>query len=332
MFSADIFLTAVYPYCSARRFGEVNLLVQDKTPVLEKLKRVYGQLTDPQKRVADFIINHPDDARDCSVATMCRHAETSEPVVFAVCRAAGRKGYRELKLDLAGEVAVLREKKRRKGSNGELRSPDVELNGNETPGSLAHKIGAIYLESVSAAIENLDAGVLSRAVDALAAAGKVVVFGMGTSGYVARIAHYALTRVGVTATYSADSYVQLVQLAALEPGDVALGISYRGEQPELGEAVRLARGRSAVIVAVTSMPDSELGRAADLILELPPRRPLASYVSVGARIAAAELYVVDALAAGVLLAGDRKKFDERSRVVSEVIEARKVSGKRRSRK
>jgi DNA-binding MurR/RpiR family transcriptional regulator len=127
----------------------------------------------------------------------------------------------------------------------------------------------------------------------------------------------------VTATYSADGYVQLVHLGALEKGDVALGISYRGEQPELAENLRLARKRGASAVAITSMPRSPMGKAADLILELPPRRPLTNYVSVGARIAAAELFVVDVLAASLALS-DGEGFEGRSEAVHEVVEARKA--------
>jgi DNA-binding MurR/RpiR family transcriptional regulator len=294
-----------------------------KAPLLEELARVYSRLTGPQQRVAEYILKHPDKARDASVSAMCRATRTSEPVLFAVCRATGRKGYRELKLDLAGELAVLRDRRRAAGRGIEESGPDVELNGDETPSVLARKIGAVYLESVEQAIEGLDADRIERVAKLLGRAGKVAVFGRGTSGHVAEIAHYALTRAGVTATFSADGYVQLMHLAALNKGDVALGISYRGEQPELVESLCLARKRGATAIAITSMPRSPMGKAADLVLELPPRRPLASYVSVGARIAAAELFVVDVLAASLALA-DKKGFEGRAEAVREIVEGRKT--------
>ncbi len=292
-----------------------------KPPVLEELSRAYSRLTAPQQRVAGYILKHPEKVREASVETLCRETKASEPVLFAVCRAAGRKGYRALKLDLAGELAVLHE--RRRAAGGQLSADDVELNGNESPEGLARKIGAVYRESISAAVAGLDAAAFSRAVEALGRARRAVVFGMGISGHVARIAQYALVRAGVAASCSTDSYVQLAHLAALKAGDVAVGLSYMGEQPEMSEALRLARGRGASTIAVTGQSKSPLAAEADLVLELPPRPPLASYVSVGARVAAAELLIVDALAAAVALAR-RDDFDERAAAVREVVEDRKI--------
>lgn len=305
--------------------------LKTKAPALEELARAYPKLTKPQKRVADFILKHPERTREASVEVICRATRASEPVLFAVCRAAGRGGYRELKLDLAGEIAVLRERRRAAGRSPGGAEPDIELNGGESPASLARKIGAAYIESLEAAVERFGSPAFVRAVEAVRRARRVVIFGMGTSGHVARVGQYALVRAGAAATCSTDPYCQLAHLATLEKGDVALALSYVGEQPEMAEALRLARRRGATTVAITSQKDSPLAAEADLILELPPRRPLASYVSVGARIAAAEMLVVDALAAAVALSA-REEFEERAGAVREVVEGRKLRGERRRRR
>ncbi len=293
-----------------------------RTPLFEELSRVYPGLTGSQKRVADYLLRHPDKVRDAAVTALCKATGTTEPVIFAVCRAVGRRGYRELKLDLAEEVAVLQASRRAAGRPTAASGPDVRLDGGESPREVARKVGAAYLESVEAAVERLDPETFESAVATLRAAGRVVVFGMGVSGHVAEMAQYALLRAGLAVTCSADSYVQLVHLAALGSGDAALAVSYMGEQPELAEGLELARRRGAATIALTGNRASALAAAADLVLELPPRRSLSSYVSLGARIAAAELYVVDALAAAVAISR-RAEFDDRAAAVHEVVEGRK---------
>lgn len=293
-----------------------------REPLFDALARVYPQLTSPQKRVADHLLKHPDKVRDAAVTELCRATGTSEPVIFAVCRAVGRKGYRELKLDLAEELAVLQASRRAAGRAQEASGPDVELDGSETPAELARKLGSVYLESLEAAASHLDPQAFTAAVKALVAARRVVIFGSGVSGLVAQMGEYALVRAGLSVNCSTDSYVQLVHLAALGKGDVAVAVSYMGEQPEGTEGLALAAGRGAATIALTGNRSSPLAAAADIVIELPPRRPLLSYVSLGARIAAAELYVVDALAAAVALAR-RADFDSRSAAVHEVVEARK---------
>jgi DNA-binding MurR/RpiR family transcriptional regulator len=274
--------------------------------------------------VAYFLFSSPEKARDLSITALCEACDVSQPVVFSVCRAVGRGGYSELRLDLAGEVALLREERKRGRRRPDNGAPDVPLLGKETPAQLAATLGAVYIESISSAMDGLDPADLSRAVDALVRANKAVVLGRGTSGHVARMAQYALTRAGVTAICSNDSYVELVQAASLGSGDVALAISYMGEQADLAEAMALARSRKAVTIVVTSALESDVGKTADIVLLLPPRKPLTSYVSIGARIAAAELYAIDVLAAGVALKGNKKAFDERAAAVRELVEGRKV--------
>ncbi|HOX04815.1 MAG TPA: MurR/RpiR family transcriptional regulator [Planctomycetota bacterium] len=296
-----------------------------RTPLFEELSRVYPELTTPQKRVADYLLRHPEKVRDAAVTTVCRATGTTEPVIFAVCRAVGRRGYRQLKLDLAEEMAVLQASRRAAGRATEVPGPDVNLDGGESPRDVARKVGAAYLESVEAAVTRLDPAAFESAVAALCSARRVVVFGMGVSGHVAEMGQYALLRAGLSVTGSNDSYVQLIHLAALGRGDAALAVSYMGEQPELTEGLELARRRGATTIALTGNRGSAMAAQADLILELPPRRSLSSYVSLGARIAAAELYVIDALAAAVAISR-RAEFDERAAAVHEVIEARKARG------
>jgi RpiR family transcriptional regulator, carbohydrate utilization regulator len=291
-------------------------------PVLDELSRVFTKLTPPQQRVADHILRHPELVIAATVTDICEATSTSEPVLFAVCRAVGRKGYKALRMDITGEVAVLQA--RRLSSNSTIKNggPDVDLSAGERGDALARRIGAVYLESVQAAIECLNGENFARAVKLISSANKVAIFGMGTSGHIARIGEYALMRAGVTVNCSTDSYVQLAQVAGLKKGDVALGISYVGEQPETVQVMKLARQVGAHLLAITCRTDSPLGREADLVLEVPPRRPLASYVSIGARIAAAELYVIDALAAAVALEHE-KEFNERTEIIREALESRK---------
>ncbi|MCX7805491.1 MAG: MurR/RpiR family transcriptional regulator [Planctomycetota bacterium] len=298
---------------------------KDSATIFDDLARAYPALTAPQKRVADYLLRHPEKVRNAPIKALCRATGVSEPVVFAVCRAAGRRGYRELKLDLAEGAAVLKARRVSKGAAGDACGPDVEIEGGETPVELARKIGAAYVESVEDAIRMLDGRAFEAAVGILLAARRVAVFGMGVSGHVAAMAQYAFLRAGLAATFSSDPYVQLVHLAALGRGDAAVAISYIGEQPETAEGLALARRRDARPVLITGNRASPAAAYADAVLELPPRRPLSSYVSLGARIAAAELYVVDALAAAVALAR-RAEFDERAAAVREVTEARKGRG------
>jgi DNA-binding MurR/RpiR family transcriptional regulator len=178
---------------------------KSRAPLFEELSRVYPELTAPQRRVADYLLRHPDKVRDAAVTAVCRATSTTEPVIFAVCRAVGRRGYREMKLDLAEEVAVLQASRRAAGRMPEVSGPDVELDGGESPREVARKVGAAYLESVEAAVSRLDPAAFEAAVKLLCAAPRVAIFGMAVSGHVAEMGQYALLRAGLCVTCSTDS-------------------------------------------------------------------------------------------------------------------------------
>lgn len=291
--------------------------------VLEGLAQGMPRMTVAQQRVAAYIMEHPDEVRDASVKELCRAVGTSEPVVFAVCRAAGRPGYRSLKFDLAGELAVQRDRQRTGQLSGAGAEPDVAYDGREPPEAVAQRIAAAYVDSIQAVAEGLSARELGRAARMVAEARRAVIFGVGISGQVAGLGQYALLRAGSCVTWTLDPSAQLVHLAALGKDDVAIAVSYVGDQRDMVENLAFARRRGARTIAVTSQPDSPMAAGADLVLALPARPALASYLSLGARIAAAELLVLDVLAAAVALTR-REGFDERAAAVRDVVEGRKV--------
>jgi D-sedoheptulose 7-phosphate isomerase len=120
---------------------------------------------------------------------------------------------------------------------------------------------------------------------ALAADGKVLVFGNG--GSAADAQHFVAELVGrfvkerralaavalstdtsiLTAIGNDNAFVRVFarQIEALgRPGDVALGITTSGVSPNVNEALKEAKGRGLVTIALTGRDGGEAGRLADV--------------------------------------------------------------------
>ena len=69
-----------------------------------------------------------------------------------------------------------------------------------------------------------------------------------------------LFRLGLSANAWADYHLQQVAGAAQRPGGVVIAISHVGGMPSLLDAVDIARGQGAKVVALTR-PDTALARA-----------------------------------------------------------------------
>ena len=111
---------------------------------------------------------------------------------------------------------------------------------------------------------------LERAVATIAnASGRVIVTGMGKSGHVARKIAATLASTGQPASFVHPAEASHGDLGMVRNEDVVLALSWSGETVELAAIVTYAKRFAIPLIAMTSSPDSALGREADILLLLP---------------------------------------------------------------
>ncbi|MCC7271291.1 MAG: KpsF/GutQ family sugar-phosphate isomerase [Alphaproteobacteria bacterium] len=124
-----------------------------------------------------------------------------------------------------------------------------------------------------AGIEALAAGLGQPFVAALdlfaAAAGRIVVTGMGKSGHVARKIAATLASTGAPALFVHPAEASHGDLGMIAGGDAVLALSNSGETPELTDIVAYSRRFQIPLVAMTRRRPSTLADAADVALVLP---------------------------------------------------------------
>jgi arabinose-5-phosphate isomerase len=99
--------------------------------------------------------------------------------------------------------------------------------------------------------------------------GRVVVTGMGKSGLIGRKIAATLASTGTPSHFVHPAEASHGDLGMIAPTDVVLALSWSGETPELADIVAYTRRFDIKLVALTSRPDSALGRSADIGLFLP---------------------------------------------------------------
>jgi arabinose-5-phosphate isomerase len=102
-----------------------------------------------------------------------------------------------------------------------------------------------------------------------AAAGRVIVTGMGKSGHVGRKVAATLASTGQPAMFVHPAEASHGDLGMLQSSDVVLALSWSGETAELADIVTYAKRFAIPLIAMTSRPESTLGSAADVALILP---------------------------------------------------------------
>ena len=133
-----------------------------------------------------------------------------------------------------------------------------------------------------------------------AAPGRVIVTGMGKSGHVGRKIAATLASTGQLASYVHPGEASHGDLGMIAEQDVVIALSNSGETPELGDVLAYCRRFAIPLVAITSKPDSTLGRAADAILVLPDAPEACGEVRAPTTSTTLSMVMGDALAVALL--------------------------------
>jgi RpiR family carbohydrate utilization transcriptional regulator len=253
---------------------------------LERLAARRAHLSPSERRVADFVLDHPDQVIRMSIAKLAETVGVSEPTVLRFVRALGLQRYPELKL-LVGQSIV---------SGTPYVHADVEP--DDDLGTIITKLfdSSVYvLNTVQA---SLDRAAMAAAVDRLATARRIDCFGTGAASVLAIEAQQKLMRLGVPTVIYADTHLQRMAAATLGPGDVALCFSHTGAVLDTVKMARKAAETGATVVAVTR-PGTPLAAAADILLAVDARENTEVYAPMTSRVAHA--VVLDVLATALAL-------------------------------
>ncbi|MGE5598746.1 MAG: MurR/RpiR family transcriptional regulator [Bacteroidota bacterium] len=270
-------------------------LPEELGSALARIRGQYPSLRPSERRVADYVLAKAAEVVLLSSTELGERTGTSDATVVKFSQRLGFRGYQELKIALAGEVAA----------------PSVEVFGEVEPAddaaTIRDKVFAANIEALNDTRRMLDPGELERVVTAILAARQVCFYGVGASGLVALDAQQKFMRIGLICHAYGDAHLQATQAALLGRGDVAVGISHSGQTKDTLEVIGLAKENGALTVALTNHPRSALARLADRLLLTAARETTLRSGAIASRLA--QLSVVDVLFTAVAVRKHDRSLD-----------------------
>jgi len=284
--------------------------------LIAQIRGVLPSLPKAEQRVATTILGDPAALAGYTITDLAAAAHTSEATVIRFCRSIGLSGHRQLRLRAAEAVA------RRPTT------PDPKVIGGDIPAGadmqrIIATIGFHDTRAVADTVEQLNPDVCTKVVDALATAGRVDVFGVGASGFVAADFHQKLHRIARTANCWTDVHSALTGAALLKPGDVAFGITHTGETHDIVDVLRLAAERGVTTVALTNFPRSTVSGVVDHVLTTAAGETTYRSGATASRIA--QLTVIDCLFVGLAARGRQRAADALAATAKAVRDRRRSS-------
>lgn len=102
--------------------------------------------------------------------------------------------------------------------------------------------------------------------------GRVIVTGMGKPGHIGKKIAASLASTGTPAFFVHPAEASHGDLGMVTKNDLVLALSNSGESKELFDIINYCKRFGVPLVAVTSAPDSTLGKAADYVLQIPNKK------------------------------------------------------------
>ena len=220
----------------------------------ELLQQRQGQLTRSGHAVADYLLQHADEAQYLSISSLARECNVAEATVFRFCRALGFDGYHEMRIALAQANAT-----------GTM-SSQRELQPGASTETLFEHASARLFTAINGTQNALSAEAVDEAARMLRKAKQVFCFGQGGSMLLANDICARFASLSTKFRTSGDSHLQLLTASLMNEADVVLFVSYSGATRDMMETLRTAKAAGAKIILLTHYEDSPGASLADVVL------------------------------------------------------------------
>jgi len=224
----------------------------------DRIRDTYRDLSRSQRKIADFLMS---SYREAAFMTGSKLAAAAGVDVATVTRFAQRLGYRGYP-DLAAEI--------QKAVMEEMSTAFRPLPEQAGLGQVVLRNLAIDRENLDRTMGRLSPEQAQQAVEMLRSARRVIVTGQWVPGLLAQVFAEYLRLLGLDAiAVYGDTAVAAAHVLDLGQGDVVVAIGSSAFCRDSGLLLRLARGRGARTVAISSSDVSPVAREAELLFVCP---------------------------------------------------------------
>ncbi len=242
------------------------------------------RLSSSERQIADFMLAHPDEFINMSIAEMTGRLYVSKSTIIRFAKKLGFNGHKELCLNLARENTALR-------IRSEKEMTTVPFFENDTDTAIVEKLLMLHMQSLKDTRYMINIQQLRSIADKIHEQKKIRILAMYESFLIASDFQYKLLNIGIDATVPIIPGLFRRTIPEVNEGDLIMVVSFHGDHPELIETLRYLREKKAYIILVTGPDDNPMTLYATDILRVSVNETKPKAGALGSRTAMC--YVLD---------------------------------------
>lgn len=239
------------------------------------------QLTATEKKLGKYILENYDKVLGENVAELAKHARVSDASVVRFCRSLGYKGFQDFKMGIARDILP------------QERQLNPILSREDDSEMICKKTFASDVNVLNRTLAGLNIEDMEMLGKKLLSARKIAFFGTGGSQMVIQDAAHKFLKVGIHVVAQQDIDMQMMEAALMDKRDVAIGISFSGNNVRVNECLKNAHDNGAYCVGILSERRSPMQKRVDMVMYSCYDETIFQSESVSTRIA--QLAILDSL-------------------------------------
>lgn len=253
--------------------------------VLLKILSSEKILTKAERKVADFILQSPQEVMYMSITDLAERCGVGDTTVFRFCKTLKISGYQDFKMMLAQSL-----------SNNKTSSAITlsdEINITDSTDEVCRKLLSTDIAALNQTFEMINIDDIHTAIDMISAAKLIYFFGAGSSSVTALEACYKFARILPNVVSTQDIHMQAMSSSLLTEQDLVIAFSYSGSTKDIIDILKRAKQNHAKTICITRFSESPLTAYADIILLCGANEGPFQGGSLSAKVA--QMYLVDIL-------------------------------------
>ena len=270
---------------------------------LSKIKILYPEMTDSEKRIADYILDFPEKIYKISINDLAKIIDVSLPTVFRFAKTLGFEGFKDFKVELIKDMAI--------GLN-----ISVENTEDSSIQNITNNVFQKDINNLKETLSIINYEDLEKAVDFILQSKNIIFFAVSSSISVAMESYSKFLRAGFSCQYNTDSYSQKILSLKANTYDTAIAISFSGESSDTVRCLKNAKENNVKTIAVTTFMKSSITKYADIVFLTAPLTSQYQKIDIPSKISQNAL--LDSIYLNVVIKNRQKSLKYISKVENEL--------------
>jgi|YNPBryunderm2012_1023409.scaffolds.fasta_scaffold00922_2 DNA-binding MurR/RpiR family transcriptional regulator len=266
-----------------------------------RIRSLFDSLCHAQQKVAQFVLENPQEVLSVSISALAQRARVSEATVLRFVRAVGYEGYSRFRIALAEDTAT---QSIREG----LEKIHEDVTVDDDFEAIFRKVLYSNVDSLSTTMNRVDGKAIEKAAQLIYHASTLFLVAVGNSQPIAMDALHRFLKLGKKTVFFSDPVAAAMFARLLGPNDTVIAISFSGLSVDVIEILKIAKESSAKIIAITSHDHTPLTDLADVKIFSYSKETRFRTEAMESRIV--QLSIIDALFVSTAMINPQKALRE----------------------